>query len=255
MSETNKQAEGAEAAVSQAVASAVAKTVFGGDRKPGGFNRDNRNGGNRPRGGKRPERKEEFEQRILDIARVTRVMKGGKRMSFRACVVIGDKRGNLGTGLGKGADVTLAVNKAVNQAKKHMINVPIINDTIPHDVYSHIGASKILFKPAKKGKGVIAGGVVRVILELAGIKNAYSKILGGGNKINNASCTIAALSQLKKVSRPQSGDKARAAKAAEVKESAAKDAVVKTEKAAAKPAAKAIKSAAKAEVKKTEPKK
>ena len=204
MSEINKQTENTGQEVSQAVAAAVAKTVFG-EAKPNA-NRDNRDnrggGGNRFRGGKRTERpKEEFEQRILDIARVTRVMKGGKRMNFRACVAIGDKRGTLGVGLGKGADVTLAVNKAVNQAKKHLVVVPLINDTIPHDVYSHIGAAKILFKPAKKGKGVIAGGVVRIILELAGVKNAYSKILGGSNKINNARCTISALEQLRKVTK------------------------------------------------------
>jgi small subunit ribosomal protein S5 len=201
MSETNKPNASAEPAVSQAVASAVAKTVFGEGR---GEQRGQRGaGGNRFRGNKRPDRqKEEFEQRILDIARVTRVMKGGKRMNFRACVAIGDKRGHFSTGMGKGADVTLAVNKAVNQAKKTLFLVPIVNDTIPHDVYGHVGASKILFKPAKKGKGVIAGGVVRIILELAGIKNAYSKILGASNKINNARCTVAALKKLKKVSRP-----------------------------------------------------
>ena len=141
--------------------------------------------------------KEEFEQRILDVARVTRVMKGGKRMSFRVCMVIGDKKGRVGVALGKGADVTLAVNKAVNKAKKNIINVPIVNDTIPHAVLNKFGSAKILIKPAAQGRGVIAGGVVRVILDLAGINNITSKILGTNNKVNNAKCTILALKSLR----------------------------------------------------------
>lgn len=146
--------------------------------------------------GERP--KEEFEQRILDLARVTRVMKGGKRMNFRACVAIGDKKGRIAIALGKGADVTLAVNKAVNKAKKNLLEVPIYNDTIPHQVDGKFGSAKILLKPAAKGRGVIAGGVVRVILDLAGVKNISSKILGTNNKVNNAKCTIFALSKLKR---------------------------------------------------------
>ncbi len=148
---------------------------------------------------KKDERKDEFEQRILEIARVTRVMGGGKRMSFRACVVIGDKKSKLGVGLGKGADVTIAINKAVSRAKKDMIKVPIIKDTIPHEVRSKFGAASLVFKPAKQGRGVIAGGVIRPIFELAGIKNASSKILGSNNKINNAKCAIIALKSLKKI--------------------------------------------------------
>lgn len=144
------------------------------------------------------EKKEEFEQRVLDVARVTRVMAGGKRMNFRTCVAVGDKKGRIGIGLGKGADVTMAVNKAVNKAQKNMIEVPIVNETIPHQVYCKVGAAKILLKPAKKGKGVIAGGVVRVILELAGVHNVSSKILGTNNKINNARCAIEAFKRLKK---------------------------------------------------------
>lgn len=142
--------------------------------------------------------KEEFEQRILDVARVTRVMKGGKRMSFRTCVVIGDKKGRIAVALGKGADVTLAVNKAVNKAKKNIVHVPIVSDTIPHEIMNKFGSAKILIKPASQGRGVIAGGVVRVILDLAGVKNVTSKILGTNNKVNNAKCTVLALSKLKK---------------------------------------------------------
>lgn len=141
---------------------------------------------------------EEFEQKMIDIARVTRVMAGGKRMRFRACVAIGNKKGRVAIGLAKGADVTLAVTKAVNKAKKDFIDIPLVNETIPHGVYQKLGAAKILFKPAKKGRGIIAGGAVRILLELSGIKNITSKILGTGNKVNNVKCTIAALKSLKR---------------------------------------------------------
>ena len=124
------------------------------------------------RRGKRDDRaKDEFEQRILEIARVTRVMAGGKRMNFRACVAVGDKKGTVGVGLGKGADVTIAVNKAVNQAKKNLIKVAIVNKTIPHEVKLKVGAARQLIKPAKEGRGVVAGGVSRIIFELAGVEN------------------------------------------------------------------------------------
>jgi small subunit ribosomal protein S5 len=142
---------------------------------------------------------EGFEQRILDIARVTRVMAGGKRMRFRACVAIGNKKGKVAIGLSKGADVTIAVTKAVNRAKKNIIDVPICNDSIPHEIYQKFGAAKILLKPARRGKGVIAGGVIHVILGLAGIKNITTKILGTNNKVNVAKCTIEALKNLKRV--------------------------------------------------------
>jgi small subunit ribosomal protein S5 len=151
---------------------------------------------------RRDKAKDEFDQRILDVARVTRVMQGGKRMSFRVCVAIGDHKGKVGIGLGKGADVTLAVNKAVTRAKKEMIDVNMVHDTIPHQIYHEKGAAKMLFKPARKGRGVIAGGIVRVILEMAGVKNVTSKILGTNNKVNNARCAIEALSMLRHVDAP-----------------------------------------------------
>ncbi|MFA6393650.1 MAG: 30S ribosomal protein S5 [Patescibacteria group bacterium] len=134
---------------------------------------------------------------MIDIARVTRVMAGGKRMRFRACVAIGDKKGRVGIGLAKGADVSGAVTKAVNKAKKNMIKVRITNDTIPHEVRHKFGAAKLLFKPAPEGRGVIAGGAVRAVIELAGIKNIVSKILGTNNKVNNVKCAIEALKSLK----------------------------------------------------------
>jgi small subunit ribosomal protein S5 len=187
MAEEKQQTE-VKKDLSGAVEAAVAKSVYGAKKF----------GGKKPAGG-RFEKKDDGDQRILDIARVTRVMKGGKRMSFRACVALGDRNGSIGIGLGKGADVTIAVNKAVNQAKKKMFKVVTVNDTLPHAIECKVGAAKILFKPAKKGRGVIAGGVVRVILELAGVKNATSKILGTNNKINNARCVMEALRRMKKV--------------------------------------------------------
>ncbi len=173
---------------------AVAKSVYGEKR---GRPRPGMRGRREERREERPA--EEFEQRIIDIARVTRVMAGGKRMRFRACVAIGNKKGKVAIGLAKGADVTMAVQKAVNKAKKKMINVPLVNDTIPHAMHYKYGAAEILMKPAKKGRGVIAGGAARVIFELAGVKDVTSKILGTNNKVNNVKCLIKALEDLKRV--------------------------------------------------------
>lgn len=192
MTEEKKQQEAKNTSVG--AAQAVAKSVYGAKKNFGP--------GKKPF--KRHEKeKDEFEQKIVDIARVTRVMAGGKRMSFRACVAIGDKKGKVGIGLAKGADVTIAVNKAVNQAKKVMINVTTVNDTIPHSIYHKKGAAKIMLKPARRGKGMIAGGATRIIFELAGIKNITSKILGSNNKVNIVKCTIEALDLLKKVEKKQ----------------------------------------------------
>jgi len=184
-------------AVSTGAAATVASDIYGGQKR----NQNAGGGGYRgpKRGDRRDDRpKDDMEQRILEVARVTRVMAGGKRMNFRACVAIGDRKGNVGVGLGKGADVTMAVNKAVNRAKKTMVNVPMVKDTIPHEINLKMGAARLMFKPAKQGRGVIAGGVARIILELAGVKNVTSKALGSKNKINNARCTIEALRQLRR---------------------------------------------------------
>lgn len=205
----------------KSAAATVAKDIYGAQdkRQRGGGGR----GPRRDNRGGRDERKDEFEQRILEIARVTRVMAGGKRMNFRACVAIGDRKGSIGLGLGKGADVTMAVNKAVNRAKKEMLKVSVVNDTIPHVVRQKLGAASIIFKPAAQGRGVIAGGVARAILELAGIKNVTSKVLGTNNKINNARCTFAALASLRQSNKKAAPAKVKAEAGKETKE-------VKTEK-------------------------
>jgi small subunit ribosomal protein S5 len=143
--------------------------------------------------------KSEYNQKVLEIKRVARVTKGGKRLSFRATVIIGDNRSKVGLGVGKGMDVSSAIEKAINLAKKNMIEVPIKDGTIGHPVYAKFKASEIIIKPAKAGRGLIAGGAVRTVLSLAGIINATAKILGTTtNQMNNAKAALLALKKLKK---------------------------------------------------------
>ena len=146
----------------------------------------------------RDKKKDEFDSKLLDLTRVMRMTAGGRRFRFRAGVVVGDKRGRVGFGVAKGADVAQAVEKATRMAKKNLIKVFIEEETIPYRVEAKFGAAKILLKPQKKGKGLVAGGTVRVVCGLAGIKNISSKVIGKtGNKINNAKATIKALQDLK----------------------------------------------------------
>lgn len=143
--------------------------------------------------------KPEFDQFILDLARVTRVTKGGKHLSFRACVILGDRHGRVGFGVAKGKDVQLGVEKAVHQAKKHIIRVPIIKETIPHMVVMKFKAASVMLKPAPKGSGIIAGGAARVVLEMAGVPNVSAKLLGKTkNKIAVVKATFEALESFKK---------------------------------------------------------
>lgn len=148
---------------------------------------------------KRQEReKSEFDQKVLDVARVARVVAGGRRFSFRATVAIGDKKGRIGVGIGKGLDVAQAVEKAVSSAKKSKILIPLKNGTIPHEVVAKYGAAKVFLKPAPRGRGLVAGGSARSICELAGIENISAKVLSrSSNKLNNARATIDALKKLK----------------------------------------------------------
>jgi small subunit ribosomal protein S5 len=137
-----------------------------------------------------------FDERVLNVDRVARVVKGGRRFRFRALVIVGDRKGKIGIGISKGADVTSAVTKAVDGAKKNMIEVVSDNGTIPHEVQAKVGGANVLIKPASPGTGLIAGGVVRTILEVAGINNALSKNLGSSNKLNTSYATLQALNQL-----------------------------------------------------------
>lgn len=143
--------------------------------------------------------KDDFESKLLDLARVAHTRAGGRKMRFRAVIIVGDKKGKIGLGVSKGKDVALAVEKATKMAKKKLINVLIINDTIAHEVQGKFGAAKVLLKPQRMGRGLVAGGTVRIICSLVGIKNISSKTLGRtGNKLNNARATIVALEKLRK---------------------------------------------------------
>lgn len=142
-----------------------------------------------------PEEKQ-FDERTLHIDRVARVVKGGRRFRFRALVVVGDRKSKVGIGIAKGADVTAAVTKATDVAKKHFVTITLYKGTLPHEVEKKVSGAHILLKPASAGTGLIAGGVIRTILEVAGVKNALSKSLGSSNKANTAYATIAALESL-----------------------------------------------------------
>ncbi|MFH0928569.1 MAG: 30S ribosomal protein S5 [bacterium] len=144
------------------------------------------------------DRREEFEQKILDLARVTRVTAGGKRMRFRCCLVIGDKKGRVGFAVAKGADVQLAIQKSFTKAKKNVMVIPLVNETIPHDVRFKYGSVKLLLKPARRGTGIKAGGALRSVLELGGVPNVVGKSLGCKNKINNVKATFMALKLLRR---------------------------------------------------------
>lgn len=153
----------------------------------------------RGRGGK-PREASEYDQRVVDLARVTRVTEGGKRMSFRACIVVGNKKGLVGFAIAKGADVQGAIGKAKRRAEKMVMPVPIKNGTIPHAIAAKFKAARILLKPAPTGSGVIAGGAVRIVLEMAGIPNVSGKMLGSSNKLNNVQATMRALQILQQSS-------------------------------------------------------
>ncbi len=159
----------------------------------GGRGNDNRRSQRRD---DRPVEEKQFDERTLHIDRVARVVKGGRRFRFRALVVVGDRKTKVGIGMAKGADVTAAITKATEVAKKHMISVSLYKGTLPHEVETKVSGAHILLKPASAGTGLIAGGVIRTILEVAGVKNVLSKSLGSSNKANTAYATIKALEEV-----------------------------------------------------------
>ncbi len=156
--------------------------------------RNNSRGGNRRE--QAPQEPKQFEELVINIDRVSRVVKGGRRFRFKALVVVGDRKTKVGVGVAKGADVQAAVAKATDVAKKNMITIPIINETIPHDNEVKFSGAQVLLKPAAPGTGIIAGGVVRSIIGVTGIRNLLSKSLNSTNKVNIAYATVAALGGL-----------------------------------------------------------
>ncbi|PIR87074.1 MAG: 30S ribosomal protein S5 [Candidatus Harrisonbacteria bacterium CG10_big_fil_rev_8_21_14_0_10_49_15] len=192
--ENNNKQQGGQGSVKTKTAEGV-KTTFRGGAPTGP--RGRRPGGAR---GKKPfvRAKQEFKEKVIDLRRVTRVMAGGKRFRFRTTIIIGDERGRVGVGTGKGVDVVQSIGKAKNDAKKNMIKVSLEKNTIPHEVEAKFSAARVLLKPAKEGNGLVAGGAVRTVLTLAGVKDITAKCLGGTtNKLTNAWATIEALKRIK----------------------------------------------------------
>ena len=144
-----------------------------------------------------PAEPSEWQEKVIQIRRVTKVVKGGKKMSFRAIVAVGNQKGQVGIGVGKANEVISAIQKAITDAKKSLVTVPMVGATIPHQIVGIADASRVLIKPASKGTGVIAGGAVRSVLELAGIHDILSKNLGASSPLNSARATINGLSRLR----------------------------------------------------------
>jgi len=159
-----------------------------------------REGGGRGRGDRRPRapRESEFIEDVVKIYRVAKVVKGGRRFSFSAVAVVGDGKGKVGAALGKASEVPEAIRKAIEKARKNMIEVPIVNTTVPHEVVGRSDAARVMLKPASLGTGVVAGGPVRSVLEAAGYKNILTKCLGSNNATNVVWATLAGLKEMRK---------------------------------------------------------
>ena len=150
-----------------------------------------------------PTVEKEFAEKVVQVNRVSKKTKGGNKISFSVLVVVGDRKGKVGVGLGKAKDVSAAIAKAVDYAKRHLIVVPLRGTTIPHDVRVKRGAAEVLLKPAPVGSGVIAGGAVRAVVEAAGIRDISSKVLGTSNQASNVYATLEALKRLKRIGEGQ----------------------------------------------------
>jgi len=152
---------------------------------------------------RKKDEEDNIKEKVVQIRRVTKVVKGGKRMGFRALVVVGDQLGSVGVGIAKASEVSSAIRKAVEGAKKRQIKVEMVGRTIPHDITGVFGASKVIMRPAPVGTGVIAGGAVRIIMELAGIKDIVAKSIGSSNAINSARAAMEGLSSLRSLAQEE----------------------------------------------------
>ena len=191
---TDVVAEVAEVEVSDEITSVVEENASADDER-----QSKRKGRSRRQKIETTESKPESEwtERVVQISRVTKVVKGGKKLSFRAVVIVGNKKGQVGIGCAKAAEVIIAIQKAIADGRKNLITVPIFKTTIPHPITGRSGAGAVMLKPASQGTGIIAGGAVRLVLELAGIENILSKSLGSKSPLNAANATIDALKSLK----------------------------------------------------------
>lgn len=187
----------------------------------------------------RREEKDDIEERVIQIDRITRVVKGGRRLRFRAIVVVGDGKGRVGLAVDKSSEVVGAIEKATRKARKGMFNVNLVGNTVPHEITAKFAGAQVFLKPAKPGTGVIAGGAVRPILEVLGVKDVLSKIQGSGSKLNNAYATIVALKSLRKIEKEEAKKPVKkvekktekeVSKPKETKKSPAKKAAAKTAK-------------------------
>lgn len=173
--------------------------------------------GRRQRDDRGPMEPKEFDERVVFVNRVARVVKGGRRFRFQALVIVGDHKGQVGAGVSKGADVTAAVTKATDVARKHLIKLPIHKDTLTHEVEAKVSGARIMILPAAPGTGLIAGGVVRTVLEVAGYENALSKSHGSSNRLNMAYATLEALKTMEPSSKWITNKKTASAEKKEVR--------------------------------------
>lgn len=192
--ETNEKVQKEEVVISSEVEEIAMEAESKGKSRK---NRENKGRNRRRNEDKEEAPQSEWQERVIQIRRVTKVVKGGKKLSFRAIVIVGNQKGQVGVGCAKASEVIIAIQKAVADGRKNLINVPIFNTTIPHPIVGRSGAGSVMLRPASEGTGVIAGGAVRAVLELAGIENILSKSLGSKSPLNAANATMNALKSLR----------------------------------------------------------
>ncbi len=192
--ETNEKVQKEEVSISSDVEEIALEAESKGKSRK---NRENKGRNRRRNDDKEEAPQSEWQERVIQIRRVTKVVKGGKKLSFRAIVIVGNQKGQVGVGCAKASEVIIAIQKAVADGRKNLISVPIYKTTIPHTITGRSGAGSVMLRPASEGTGVIAGGAVRAVLELAGIENILSKSLGSKSPLNAANATLDALKSLR----------------------------------------------------------